>query len=484
MRSRSLVLPVIHAGLAGSLLAGCVYYNGMYNANRLARSARKAEREGRTFDATNLWGQVATKAESVVVRHPDSKYAGEAAILRGVAQARMGQCDQALGSLSRFGTIPVSADLTEEALVATGRCQIVAGNVAAADVAFSQLLESKNPERRREAHLQHARLLRQSGRYQAALDALTGIRGPRADNERILSLAGTGQVPRALALVDSVIARGGDTTQHWDSVLVALGSQNPGAASSVVDRVNRLPRQTPAVRGRLLLEDGLRLTPVDSAGAARRFQEAMALGPDAPAAGQASLALVRLNVSRVAKPEDLDRTLEALKGVGARFPGVSTEAAQLAATTAEIHAAGDSVTFDTPQGDLRLFLAAELARDSLQAPRLAQVLWRRILDTWPLSPYAPKAILAVQQLDPTWSDSARALLEERYLDSPYLAMIRGEAAPEYRQLEDSLGSYAAVLAATRAAPVRRRPAFDDDERMRARQRRPPTAGGARVPEAK
>jgi len=44
------------------LLGGCVYYNGMYNTNRLANSARRAEREGRTFAATSLWGQVATKA--------------------------------------------------------------------------------------------------------------------------------------------------------------------------------------------------------------------------------------------------------------------------------------------------------------------------------------------------------------------------------------------------------------------------------------
>ena len=68
--------------LLTALLGGCVYYNGMYNANRLAHSARKAEREGRTFEANNLWGQVATKAESVVVRHPTSKYAEEAAVLQ------------------------------------------------------------------------------------------------------------------------------------------------------------------------------------------------------------------------------------------------------------------------------------------------------------------------------------------------------------------------------------------------------------------
>ncbi|MDF3053974.1 MAG: hypothetical protein K0S19_2079 [Geminicoccaceae bacterium] len=96
-------------------LQGCVYYNGMYNANRLANSARKAEREGRTFEATSLWGQVATKAESVVVRHPRSKYAEEAAILRGVALARMGQCEQALPALSRIGVAGVRSDLRSPA---------------------------------------------------------------------------------------------------------------------------------------------------------------------------------------------------------------------------------------------------------------------------------------------------------------------------------------------------------------------------------
>lgn len=480
MRLRVLLSRIGRAGLAAGLLSGCVYYNGMYNANRLARSARKAEREGRTFDATNLWGQVATKAESVVVRHPTSKYAGEAAILRGVAQARMGLCDQALGSLSRIGTIAVSGELTEEALLATGRCQLLVGNLPAADAAFGQLLQSENAERRREAHLQHALLLRQTGRYQEALDALAGIRGPRADMERILSLAGTGAVPRALALADSVMARR-DTTQHWDSVLVALGRQNPAAASSLVERIRKLPHQTPSEQARLLLEDGIRLSRTDSARATGRLREAMSLGATAPAAGQASLALVRLDLIRAARPEDLARIMATLKGIGARFPGISGEAAQLGATVVEVDSAARTVTPETSQGDLRLFLAAEAARDSLQAPRLAQTIWRRILESWPTSPYAPKAILAAQQLDPTWADSARTLLEERYLDSPYLAMIRGDGGVAYRQLEDSLGAYAAALSAARAGAVRR-PAVRDDDVVRPRPRRPPTPGGTRVAE--
>ena len=72
------------------LLGGCVYYNGMYNTNRLAKSARKAERDGRAFEAKNLWGQVITRAETLVVRHPRSKYAdrGERASRTGAGAAR------------------------------------------------------------------------------------------------------------------------------------------------------------------------------------------------------------------------------------------------------------------------------------------------------------------------------------------------------------------------------------------------------------
>src|ERR671920_2049790 len=98
--ARALALGLSCAGL----MSGCVYYNGMYNANRLARSARKAERDGRTFEANGLWGQVATKAESVLVRHPTSKYAQDAGLLRGIALSRLGQCEQALGPLSELTT--------------------------------------------------------------------------------------------------------------------------------------------------------------------------------------------------------------------------------------------------------------------------------------------------------------------------------------------------------------------------------------------
>ena len=459
------------------LLSGCVYYNGMYNANRLARSARKAEREGRTFDANNLWGQVATKAESVVVRHPRSKYADEAAVLRGLALARLGQCEQALGPLGRATVIRGNSDLAEDALLAMGRCQVTLGNLAAGDAAFMQLLESKNPERRTEARYQHARAARQAGRYQETLTLLKGVRDPRADAERVLALAGVGRTAEALTLADSLVSRD-DTTRLWDSLVVALGRRDPGGASGLVDRMRRLPNRSPEVQARWLVEDGQRLALTDTARAAARFREAVEIGAAGEAAGRASLGLVSLDLRRASQPEDLPPVVEKLNRLTRRYPTASMASSHLGATVAGVLAAS-ALTSETPQGDLHLFLAAEAARDTLGAPRLAKAMFHRIHEDWPWSPYAPKAILAAQQLDSTWTDSARVLLEERYLDSPYLALIRGDATPAYRQLEDSLGAFSATLSARaprspggrRAPPPSRR---DDDEPGRGSPRAPNT----------
>ncbi|HEY3011810.1 MAG TPA: hypothetical protein VGJ36_03615, partial [Gemmatimonadales bacterium] len=272
-----------------------------------------------------------------------------------------------------------------------------------------------------------------------------------------------------------------DTTRRWDSLVVVLGREDPAAASSLVDRVRRLPNRPREQQARLLLEDGLRLVQTDSANAARRFYEVVSAGATGEAAGRASLELLRLNLRRVSQPQDLVALMEALKAMATRFETVSGEITGLGRTIAKVHAAAAAVTPDSAQGDLRLFLAAETARDTLAAPGLAEGIFRRIPEQWPTSPYAPKAILAAQQLNPGWVDSARALLEERYIDSPYLAIIRGDATAEYRALEDSLGAFAASFSRPPPSEIHRRPPARRDAGEPARRPRPAT-GGSRVPE--
>jgi tetratricopeptide (TPR) repeat protein len=478
MRYRLPISVSLGVALLAAQLGGCVYYNGMYNANRLARSARKAEREGRTFEANNLWGQVATKAESVLVRHPTSKYAHQAGVLRGVALARLGQCEQAMSSLAQISMAATPSELSEDALLSAGRCQLALGNPEAAGAAFGQLLDSKNSDRRREARFQYARLLREQGRYQEALRSLDDQRDPRASTERVLALVGANRLPEALALTDSLITRH-DTTIAWDSLVGVLSNQNSRAASSLVDRVGPVLKHSPPAYARVLLEDGIRLSPFDSARAARRFQQAVAIGGPSDAAGRASMALVKMKLSRLSGPEQLPPVQEELKRLAVKYPLVAQELTGLGVTIGSVHQAASPTAPDSLHGDMRLFLAAEVSRDSLNAPLLAERLFRRIIEQWPTSSYAPKAVLAVQQLNPGWLDSAWVLLEERYYDSPYLALIRGEESPRYRELEDSLGAFAASLAGSTAGPTKRR---TPRAPVGPGARRRPTPGGSRVPE--
>jgi hypothetical protein len=104
-------------------------------------------------------------------------------------------------------------------------------------------------------------------------------------------------------------------------------------------------------------------------------------------------------------------------------------------------AAGDSAALRVAGSDMALFVAGEYARDSLAAPRVAAELFRRVVEEWPDSPFAPKALLAGRRVDPSWVEFTQPLVEERYRDSPYLAALRGERLDELRTLEDSLETY-------------------------------------------
>lgn len=425
------------------LLGGCVYYNGMYNTNRLAKSARKAERDGRKFEALNYWGQVVTRADSLVIRHPRSKYADQAGVLRGLALARMSQCSDAVGPLGRLSLVQLSTDFAEEAALALGRCQLELGDPGLADLAFVRVLNSTDSARRHEARFRHARALRMSGQYEEALAILGESPDPRAREDLLLSLAGAGRTPEALAFADSVLAHN-DSSFAWDSVLVTLGRRDPRAASALVGRLGNDPRASPEVRTRRLYDDGLRLADVDSAAALARFQQAARI-PGATENGQrAHLRLLAAALRATRTPEDLGPVADSLSRLAAR-PGTSgVEAAVLDAEVARVRQLSDSARPEMPRGDLRGFLAAEAARDTLHAPLLAAGLFRRLADDWPTSPYAPKALLAAEHLDPSDPEGTRIRLDSLYHDSPYLALVRGEEAPGYRALEDSLAAFAAA----------------------------------------
>lgn len=441
--------------LALALTTGCVYYNGMYNANRLARAAEKAEREGRTFEANNLWGQVGVKADTVLARHSDSKYADDARLLRGKSYQRLGDCSSAVTVLRELVVSSSDSALTEEGAFLLGRCYQTMGDAEGASRAFQRLVNSADSNRRREALYQYGRSLRLGGRYVEALEFLSQSEDARSAGEVAAALAGIGRVDESIAIAESLIVAG-DTAAPWDSVLALIGRRDVPRASALTDRLITSFTSNPVQQAAWAFADGERLLRLDQAAGERRLAQSLQLSPEGPVAASSRLSFLRLRMTRIesidslrAVRTDLDDMMQSAGSTGIQL-GRYVRIAGLVLDAADWVAAGAGAP------DLRLFLAAELTRDSLEMPRLAGILWTRIATEFPGSPYAAKAYLALRAADSSASDSVDAILTSRYSSNPYYLAARGEEAPGFVALEDSLFRFATAMrrAVRPTTPVR------------------------------
>lgn len=429
-------------GLGLLLAAGCGgYYNGMYSAEQFARRARRAEKEGRTFDATSFWGQVAVRAESVLVRHPHSGWADKARLLQGTALVRLKDCGRALPPLEAVMVGARETELSEQAALLVGSCRLAVGDPIGATSAYARLTGSRDAGRRNLALLEHGRALRLAGSYDEALAELAGSGDPRARGERAATLAALGRIAEAEAMADSLIAEA-DSAAPYDSVHAGFVRHDSAAASRFADRIGAATTLPAALRTALLLQDARRLSEADSAAADRRFAEAQKAGSGTPLAVEAKLQAAAARIARAESAELLRDAADNLEDLSEGSGPAGARAQQLAAAVRRVILVADSAPPGSPGGDLRLFLAAELARDSLGAPRFAARQFQRIVTEWPGSDFAPKALLALIALDPASGDSLLGIVRVRYATSPYVLFASGEDVPAYAALEDSLRRFA------------------------------------------
>lgn len=425
-------------------LAGCAYYNGMYNANRLARQAEKAEREGRTFDATSLWGQAGVKADTVLARHRSSKWFDDALLIRGKSYQRLGDCASAVTTLRRLLASSTDSALVEEGSFLLARCYQTLGNTEQASEAFLRLVGSRNPERRREALYQHGHSLIVGGHYAEALEQLGNTDHPRAAGERAAALAGLGRTEEAVRIADSLLVAD-DTAASWSLLLGLLGRSDPLAASQILTRLGQVPRISQELIAGLLLEDAARLAPTHPDLARNRLSEALRIAPSSLVADRARLAMLRLHMAAITEIDSLALIQQELPDVQQVGGSNGIVAARYDRIALIIRDLADSVAQGAVGPDMRLFLAAELARDSLEMGRLAHAIFSRVIRDYPASPYVPKALLALVALDPSLTDSTRTVLTRLYPSSPYLLAWEGQASPEFSSLEDSLARFVSRL---------------------------------------
>jgi hypothetical protein len=424
------------------LVGGCAYYNGMYNVKRLAGRARKAEREGRPYEAQGLWGQVAVKAESVIIRHPAKSWSDEARLLHGTALTRVNDCGRALQPLEAVMITSPHRDLAEEAALLVGDCRIKQGDPAGASAAYALLLQSRDRDRRSLALMEHGRALRMGGQPEEALVELNQSRHPRARGERAAALAAVGRSIEALAVADSLLVER-DSAAPWQALLAALAVGDPEGAAGLVDRIATLVDFPATLRARLLLEDGERWLATDPGRANVRFQQALHTGKGTPVQAEVRYHQARALVGRATTMVELRAAADRLADAAEEPGSYDARGAQLGFTARQVVVMADSVAPGSPNGDLRLFLAGELARDSLGARPFAASQFRRVITEWPESPFAPKAMLALIDLADADADSLRQAVVDRYRESPYVAMAQGSDAPAYQVLEDSLRRFVA-----------------------------------------
>ena len=425
-------------------MGGCAYYNGMYNAKRLAGQAQKAERQGRSFEASSRWGQVSVKAESLLARHPRSRWAEEARLLQGTAYVKLGDCERALPPLETVMVTGRNPEFAERAAMLVGGCRLQVGDPLGASSAYARLLTSRDAERRDIALWAHGRSLRLAGEYEAAAAELAVSRDPRAPGELAAALASAGRWPEAVAIADSLIEPP-DSTTPWQEILAAIGVLEPSVASALTSRVAASAGLPPVLRARLLVADAERIALLDSSAAERRIFEAESIGAGTVVTAEAVLARVRWQLRGETRIPALRNHAQALNNYSELGAALVPTMLRLASAITRSTDLVDSVGPGAPLGDMRLFLAAELARDSAEAIAFARLLFSRIPTEWPDSPYGAKALMAVMSLDPESSDSLAEVLFRQFASNPYVMVAGGGDGREILALEDSLRLFAQVF---------------------------------------
>ena len=411
--------------VACSSVAGCVYYNAMWSAERFARQARRAETHGQEIEARTLWLQAAVKAESVATRHPESRWADDALVLRAEGLVRAGACGRADTALARVRDLSEPLALSERARLAAAECDVVASRYSAALTTLEPLLESPDGQRRSRASYLAGRAAWGQGDGTRAADLLARSRHPAAPATRARVLLGSGRTEAGLALLDSLVT-GRFVEAEWSDLLTTTARDaSPAAASAVLDNLLQRGRVPPDAAARLLMADGdRRVATGERSVAAARYTAAADAAPDAATGDAARARRLRVLAADARTLDDVD--------------AIATELSRLRAAGDQRAFAGLLQQVRRSETDAAAFRAAELARDSLHATVLAAQLFRDLPARWPQSVFAPKAIVAAIALEPVTGDSLAAVLDRDYPTSPYTQAWHGQQAPGFAAAEDSL----------------------------------------------
>lgn len=413
---------------------GCAYYNGVYNAKESAGRGDKLTQRGRVGEANAAYTTAAEKAETVLARFPKSRWRRDALYISGRSKAILGRCDEAVGRLNEFLAMPgQGASRRDRAELALATCEVRGERFADARQRLAPLLRARDPEVASQAAIWAARAAIALGENDEAERRLRSVPAGAAQWE----LAAASLERREYARAESLFvlrARRGD---YREDVLASLRELWAARRYDGVERVVAAygAARTPTA-GKIALDllaaDLLAASNRDSASRAY-LQRAQGLAVDTTSAREVAARLCLLQLSSAAATADAEAILARAQSRAAGSPIYERLRDNLLLVKL--------LEQRTDYTGVSLFLAGEVARDSLRAALLAHDIFARVASTMPLMPIAPKALLAAATLLPDSAAAYRELVRSRYPRSPYAVLLDGADPadmPQYQTVEDGL----------------------------------------------
>lgn len=382
------------------VVAGCAYFNSLYNARREFGDAEEDRWTGRTASARGKYQNAIQKAARSFRSDPEGRWADDALVLMGRAYLHRDEWEKARGALSHALEISDDQEMRGRARVYLGAVQIANGNplegIALLD---SALVTVGDDEVRAEGHLWRARGNLRAGRTDAAwrdLDAAGGNderRRMAAEAERLGWAVETGDTAQAIRAADALLSSAAG--RGWADSMAVVADRarrvlGPSVAARLLEGAGEAP-WPPADRSRLLLNRArLAAQAGDTAAAladARRVSSGVGRIAD-----EARVLEARWRLRDVAGVQGLEEIRDLLlPAVGSREAVAMLDWIKKVSLMVEDASRGQDMAF---------FAAAEMARDSLGAPLLAKDLFRVYADRAAGSPWRGKALLAAYQLSP------------------------------------------------------------------------------------
>ncbi len=423
------------------MLGGCVYYNGVYNARAATARADELARQGFPDSARVFWQRGSEAAEAVLQKTAESQWHAEMLLHAGRSAAMLSECDRAEKRLSAFflrSDADTSRSRATERVLATlalGACDMRRGNYDLVESRLAPLATSGAMTDDPELLVTVARLRAEaalaSGALTRADSLLRLLPVEEARWERLAVAASRNDWAAAEPLMlDRALM--GDARPEIDAILRrAMTAGQTTLVLRVVDAFDagNTPRRD---RARLQLLVGELLEYVRDTAAARALYQRVSerTAVDSLARAEAAARLSLLDLAGVDSIASLRLWLaRAFTNENGSAQSASLDRAQSVCTLL-------LMLYDTDDASgAAMFLAGEVARDSLQHEQLAAESWRTLTTRWPDAPLAARALVMAARVRPDSAAVWQREVNTRYASSAMAAWLRGESivdAADYR----------------------------------------------------